>query len=215
MNIKKKIVEKNNKRMADRYKEINRFRYSIFKITNPAIPNEVRDNPILAKIVLDKLKELREEIKNDIDNLTIAMVDIADIFGERELDVSGLLLSEVAFVDLVEGTRKQYTNYLKGKNLEEIFPLVDRKKKAKELEKEIENLSLTIESLEEIEPKLASSQKEKKVKLQEELMALEETFDFISLEEIRPNVFVRLHGYLGNILSDIASKIAFIERNMA
>lgn len=51
-------------------------------------------------------------------------------------------------------------------------------------------------------------------KLQGELMALEETFDFISLEQIRTNVFVRLHGYLNNILRDIDSKIAFIERNL-
>lgn len=214
MNTNKKTVEKNNKRMADRYREINRFRYSIFKITNPAIPNEVRENPILAQIVLDKLKELREEIKNDIDNLAIDMIDIADILGERESEVSEIIANEVMLFEL-ETTRNNYRNYLKAQRLNEIFPLGDRKKKAEELEKEINNLSLTIEALEKIEPKLVASQREKLLKLEDELMALEETFDFVSIEDIKANVFVRLHGYLGNVLSDIDSKIAFIERNRA
>lgn len=214
MNTNKKTVKKNNKRMADRYREINRFRYSIFKITNPAIPNEVRENPILAQIVLDKLKELREEIKNDIDNLAIDMIDIADILGERESEVSEIIANEVMLFEL-ETTRNNYRNYLKAQRLNEIFPLGDRKKKAEELEKEINNLSLTIEALEKIEPKLVASQREKLLKLEDELMALEETFDFVSIEDIKANVFVRLHGYLGNVLSDIDSKIAFIERNRA
>lgn len=212
--MKRKLVEKNNKRMVERYREINRFRYSIFKVTNPAVPTEVRENPILAGIVLDKLKELREETQQDIDNIVIDMIDIEDILGERESEVSGLLANEVMLFEL-ETTRKQYKNYLKAQKLDEIFPLADRKKKAEELEKEINNLTLTIESLEEIEPKLVASQKDKVGKLQEELMALEETFEFVSIEEIRSNVFVRLHGYLGNILNDINSKIAFIERNVA
>ena len=202
------------KKMIEKYREINRFRYSIFRITNPAIPTEVRENPILAEIVSDKLKDLKKEVEKDIDNMTIDLVDIEDIFGNRTLEVSKLLADEIILFEL-ETIRKQYINYLKAQKLEEIFPLDDRRKKAEELRREINNLNLTIESLEEIEPKLVASQKEKVAKLQGELMALEETFDFVSLEEIRGNVFVRLHGYLGNILSDINSKINFIERNLA
>lgn len=202
------------KKMIEKYREINRFRYSIFRITNPAIPTEVRENQILAEIVSDKLKDLKKEVEKDIDNMTIDLVDIEDIFGNRTLEVSKLLADEIILFEL-ETIRKQYINYLKAQKLEEIFPLDDRRKKAEELRREINNLNLTIESLEEIEPKLIASQKEKSARLQGELMALEETFDFVSLEEIRGKVFVRLHGYLGNILSDINSKINFIERNLA
>lgn len=90
--MKRNLFEKSNKKMIEKYREINRFRYSIFRITNPAIPTEVRENPILAGIVLDKLKELKKEIEKDIDSVSIDMIDIADIFGNGTLEVSYWLM---------------------------------------------------------------------------------------------------------------------------
>ncbi|WP_294365369.1 hypothetical protein [uncultured Clostridium sp.] len=209
--MNKKNLE--NKRMIERYREMNKFKYSIFTITNPAIPTEAKNNPILVGIVLDKLKELKQEIEVDISNISIDMIDIEDILGKRALEVSELLTNEICLFDL-ETIKGQYKSYLKAKKLNSIFPVENRKSKVEELQKEINNLNLTIESLEEIDPSLVISQKEKVRKLEKEKEALEETFNFVSIEEIEGTLFARLHSYLNSILIDFNNKIAFIERNM-
>lgn len=201
-----------SKRMIERYREINKFKYSIFKITNPSIPTEVSSNPILAMIILEKLRELIEEIQGDIDSVSIDSIDIEDIIKNKNSEISELLVSEICLFDL-ESIKNQYENCLKAEKLNSIFPLADRKNKVKELKREINNLQLTIESLEKIEPRLALTQKEKVKNLQKEKEALEETFNFHSIEEIEVNLFIRLQNYLISISNDFDNKINFIERN--
>lgn len=204
---------KNNKRMIERYRNMNRFKYGIFRVCNPAIPTEVRENSILAGIVLDKLKELKKEIQEDIEAISITSIDIEDILGSVNSEISELLAREICLFDLA-GIKNQYENYLKAERLNSIFPLADRENRIKELEKQINNLKLTIDSLEEIEPSLALTQKEKVKNLLKEKDALEETLHFISLDDIKANLFVRLHSFLLSLLNDFDDKIDFIERNM-
>lgn len=206
---KKKV----NKRMMERYRNMNKFRYSIFQITNPAIPSEVKINPILARLVLNELKELREEIQADIDGLSIRMIDIEDIVGASREEVSELVSREVCLFDL-STIKKKYENYLNGEKLNKIFPVVDRKNRVIELQREIENIELTIKSLEQINPSLVVSQREKVQMLEREKFALEETLHFESLEDIKDSVFLRLYSYLVNLLNDFDSKINFLERNL-
>ena len=121
--------------MIERYKYINKFRYSIFGVCNQAIPTEATHNPILSEIVLEKLKDVKEEIKADINSITLGSIKAEDVFGNRELEVSELFTNEICLYDFAS-YKTRYDEYLKGEALQRILPTHKR-------EEIIEKYSLT------------------------------------------------------------------------
>ena len=207
----KKII---NVKMVERYRHINKFRFSIFKLTNPSMATELEYNPIMGEIVLVKLKELRNEIKDDISKLSPRSIKAEDILGERNLEISDLLATEVCFYNLIDYKNK-YDSYLKGKTLERIFPIKRRNEEFNRLNKEIDELEQTVIDLEIIDEKIAEEEKKKLRKLKLEKEEFIEKFDFSALEEIEEALFIRVHSYITRILEDIEDKIDYLERNIA
>lgn len=201
----------NKKTMESRYKDINKFRISVGQLTNKSISSEVRRNPILSTIVLSKLKELKEEIEIDIDNITIDAIKVEDIFGDRESEVSRLFTSEIALYDMPTYIEK-YNKYLKGKALEKVFSKEKRKEEMDKYNREINELEETVAELEIIDKELAKEEKRKLEILKLQREEFKEKFKFPLIEEIEESIFIKINSYLNNILKDVEEKILHIER---
>lgn len=197
-------------RMIERYKQINKFRYSIFQITNPAMPNEVLLNPILATIVLDKLRELRGQIRGDIKNITIDNIKAEDIFGKRESEVSELFANEICLYDF-SYYKRSYDKYLKGEALQRICPAHKKERIIETYNEEINALEETVNDLETIDKQLAKEERKKLESLKLQKQEFEEKFDFPTLEQIEISLFNRVHSYLNNIIEDVENKIEYLE----
>ena len=197
-------------RMIERYKQINKFRYSIFQITNPAMPNEVLLNPILATIVLDKLRELRGQIRGDIKNITIDNIKAEDIFGKRESEVSELFANEICLYDF-SYYKRSYDKYLKGEALQRICPTHKKERIIETYNEEINALEETVNDLETIDKQLAKEERKKLESLKLQKQEFEEKFDFPTLEQIEISLFNRVHSYLNNIIEDVENKIEYLE----
>lgn len=210
-NIKIKTKKLAKVKMVERYRHINKFRYSIFKLTNPSMTTELEYNPIMGEIVLVKLKEIRNEIKDDISKLSPRSIKSDDIFGERNLEVSELLAMEICLFNLIDYKRK-YDRYLKGKTLEKIVPIEKRNEQLNRLNRQIEELEQTVIELESIDERIAEEEKRKLRKLKFEKDELIEKFDFPTVEEV---LFLRVHSYINSVLDDIEEKIDYLEMNIA
>lgn len=208
---KSKQDQKKEITMLERYRKINKFRYSTFRVTNQGTADEIRLNSILAEIVLQKYKELADEVATDIDNISIDMIDVEDVVGIREQEISELIAREICGYNFGHVTSK-YEQYLKCQKLDEVFSMEERRKTLDKINSEIEKLEATVSSLEEIEPVLIISQKQKLKGLLKEKQALEETLDTISLEDIQSSLFCSVRSYLQSIFNDIEERIDRIER---
>ena len=201
-------------RMIDRYKQINKFRYSIFAICNPSTPMEAIFNPIMTEMVLDKLKELREEIKEDINCIKLESIKVEDIFGSREAEVSELLVKETCLYDF-QYYREKYDRYLSGKALERVYPISKREKMIEKFNTEIVALEETVNDLEIIDKQLAKEEKRNLEALIGKKQEFEDKFYFPTLEEIQASLHIRVNSYLNNILEDVEKKIEYLERGLA
>lgn len=208
---KSKQDQKKEITMLERYRKINKFRYSTFRVTNQGTADEIRLNSILAEIVLQKYKELADEVATDINNISIDMIDVKDVVGIREKEISELIAREICGYNFGHVTSK-YEQYLKCQKLDKVFSMEERRKTLDKINSEIEKLEVTVSSLEEIEPVLVISQKQKLKGLLKEKQALEETLDTISLEDIQSSLFCSVRSYLQSIFNDIEERIDRIER---
>lgn len=200
--------------MVEKYRYINKFRYSIFTLTNPSMSMELNGNPIMGEIVLDKLKEIKQEIELDIDNITPEDIKADDIFGERKLEVSKLITTNICMFD-IPFYEKKYKQYLKGKRLERVFTIDMRNKEIQSLNQQIEELERIIVDLESIDEEIANDEKRKLKKLELEKREYIERFNFPPLEEIEDFFAIKVNGYLNIILEDIDNNIDYLERNIA
>lgn len=208
---KSKQEQKQQTTMLEKYRKINKFRYSTFRVTNQGTADEIRLNSILAEIVLQKYKELADEVATDIDNISIDMIDVEDVVGIREQEISELIAREICGYNFGH-VKSKYEQYLKCQKLDKVFSMEERRKTLDKINSEIEKLEFTISSLEEIEPVLVISQKQKLKGLLKEKQAIEETLDTISLEEIQSSLFCSVRSYLQSIFNDIEERIDRIER---
>ena len=208
---KKKIGQTITKvRMIERYKYINKFRYSIFGVCNQAIPTEATHNPILSEIVLEKLKDVKEEIKADINSITLGSIKAEDVFGNRELEVSELFANEICLYDFAS-YKTRYDEYLKGEALQRILPTHKRERMIEEYNEEIEALEETVNDLDAIDKQLAKEERKKLESLKLQKQELEEKLEFPTLEEIETSLFNRIHSYLNNIMEDVENRIKYLE----
>ncbi len=203
-------------RMVDRYRHINKFRYSIFAICNRATPMEVTLNPIMAEMVLNKLKELNEEIREDINSITIDSINAEDIFGSRQSGVSELLAMEVCMYDL-SIYKSKYDKYIQRSTLEKIHTVEKIEQTRQKINRDINKLEECINELESVLEGTSDNEKKELEKLIIQKDKFEDKFGHpaLELEVIETSLFIRITSYLNNILEDIGNRIEYLERGLA
>lgn len=199
------------KNLEQKYRAIDIFLNSTFPVTNTALPQFAKNNEIMGMVVLRELKELVPVVEEDIQGLTIKDIDVNDIVGDKENEISRLIHSLLCGYPYT-GICNDYKVYKKYEKLNEVFPIEARKLKVEQLKGEIDRVQKSIETIMEVDSGLAKSYISKKADLEREYNALQETLYCKSLAEIRLQAYGSLIYRLENFKEVIENKIEFLER---
>lgn len=198
------------KNLEEKYRTIDVFLNSIFSITNTALPQVAKQSEIMSMIVLRELKELVAVVEEDIKGISIKEIDVNDIVGAKESEVSRLVYSLLCGYPYT-GICNDYKAFKKYEQLNEVFSLEERQAKVEQLKAEIDRVQKSIETMMEIDSVLAKSYISKKANLEREYNALQETLYYKSLEEIRLHTYGSLIYRLENFKEVIGNRIEFLE----
>ena len=136
-----------------KYQVIETFLYGTFNVTNTSHPSMTKANYIGAYDALNRLKMLEKVIENDIKSLNLKDIDVVDILGKSEKELSDFIFSiaikkcPYKFNDI----KKKYSTYLKVMSLEDKYPLDERKKDLEVIMNKIKKTEETIVCLETME----------------------------------------------------------------
>lgn len=203
-------VKKIDKDLENNYRNIEAFLCSIFKITNPSIPNFSLNNKILASVVYPKLLEIKDNILEDINALNVAKIDVYNIISVKQNAVSKLYT--YLFPNMVYTLMQETNNLKKLEQLEATFPKKEREAYIKKLDNTIEQKELLKGNMDAIGSKLADTYAREIQELRKEKEAIQKTLNPITLEDLETRVKQELINRLEGYLTRTKGDIAFLER---
>ena len=201
------------KNLIGKYDAIEAFLFSTFNVTNSALPEITKANPIMRAIVLEQLKEIYSIVEKDMDVIKLNDIDVIDITTDREKEMSRFIYHSLLktnaydFKSINDDTRC----YLKAQKLEKAYPIEKRRERLEELQVEIERTTDMVSSISEIDSTLAKSYSKKLSELQREYQAIEETIYFKDITVIRTEAYARVMARMNAIKGRIVEKIEFLE----
>lgn len=201
------------KNLIEKYDAIGAFLNSTFNLTNNALPEMTKANPIMATIVLEELKNIDAIVVKDAKGIELKDINVIDITTNRESELSRfvhnimLTTNPYAYAKL----EKDLNAYHKAKKLDKAFPLEERKNRVEQLKREIATTSDTIDLLSEVDGILVKSYISKLNELQREHDVLEESIYVKDITVITAEAYSVVMQKFNNIKSMINYKIEFLE----
>lgn len=189
--------------------QIESYSYSLGMLTNPNLRQQVVLNPIGLELNLKKLKELREELQGfDID---IKEIDCNRIFsGNTELTETEVLIRNIGNCSYMS-YRNDYLKMIEQRELEEVFPVEERKSRILELEAEIKKEVLKGATVGKLNKDLRKSCEARAEELRKELHSIEETFNVVNEEYLNSMLYTIATSKIDEIKSRIEEKIIYLE----
>lgn len=189
--------------------QIENYSYSLGMLTNPNLRQQVVLNPIGLELNLKKLKELREELQGfDID---IKEIDCNRIFsGNTELTETEVLIRNIGNCSYMS-YRNDYLKMIEQRELEEVFPVEERKSRILELEAEIKKEVLKGATVGKLNKDLRKSCEARAEELRKELHSIEETFNVVNEEYLNSMLYTIATSKIDEIKSRIEEKIIYLE----
>lgn len=213
MNKKVQEVLK-GKNLIGKYDAIESFLFSTFNVTNSALPNMTKANPIMAVIVLEELKELDVTIEKDIQSINLNDIDVIDITTNRKNELSRfiynlLLTTNVYGYKRIEDDLRAYD---KSQKLEKVYPISKRRERLEELKVEIEKVEDMVNAISEVDAVLGKSYSKKLSDLQREHEAIEETIYVKSIDVITEEAYSMVMARINGIREIVVGKVELLER---
>lgn len=192
--------------------EIENFDLSLGRFVNPNIRQQVVLNPIGLQLNLTKLKELREELQGfDID---IKEIDCNRIFGgNTELTETEVLIINIGNCSYMN-YRNDYLKMVEQKELEEVFPVQERKARILELEEAIKKEVLKGATVGKLNKDLRKSCEARAEELRKELYSIEETFNVVEEEYLNNMLYLMAISKIDEIKSRLDFKIDYLKNIM-
>ncbi len=189
--------------------QIESYSYSLGMLTNPNLRQQVVLNPIGLELNLKKLKELREELQGfDID---IKEIDCNRIFsGNTELTETEVLIRNIGNCSYMS-YRNDYLKMIEQRELEEVFPVEERKSRILELEAEIKKEVLKGATVGKLNKDLRKPCEARAEELRKELHSIEETFNVVNEEYLNSMLYTIATSKIDEIKSRIEEKIIYLE----
>ncbi|MFR2300008.1 MAG: hypothetical protein ACLS6P_07110, partial [Clostridium paraputrificum] len=187
--------------------QIESYSYSLGMLTNPNLRQQVVLNPIGLELNLKKLKELREELQGfDID---IKEIDCNRIFsGNTELTETEVLIRNIGNCSYMS-YRNDYLKMIEQRELEEVFPVEERKSRILELEAEIKKEVLKGATVGKLNKDLRKPCEARAEELRKELHSIEETFNVVNEEYLNSMLYTIATSKIDEIKSRIEEKIIY------
>lgn len=203
-----------------KYQVIETFLYGTFNVTNTSQPSMTKANYIGAYDALNRLKMLEKVIENDIKSLNPKDIDVVDILGKREKELSYFIFSialenyPYRFNDI----NKKYSTYLKVMSLEDKYPLDERKKDLEVIINKIKKTEETIAFLETMEEAfdtnvsiiLAKKRELEELKVQYDNQL--KIVDFETPEDFAVELYNIAYSKMNQMKEMATSKIEYLER---
>ncbi|WP_297713002.1 hypothetical protein [Clostridium sp.] len=194
---------------AKRIQQIENFDLSLGIFVNPNLRQQVVLNPIGLELNLTKLKELREELQGfDID---IKEIDCSRIFsGNPELTETEVFIRNIGNCSYMS-YRNDYLKMIEQRELEEVFPVEERKSRILELEAEITKEVLKGSTVGKLNKDLRKSCEARAEELRKELHSIEETFNVVNEEYLNSMLYMIADRKIKEIKSRLDFKIDYLE----
>lgn len=195
-------------------KEITVFMDGLVMELNPNFRGWVSVNPRKAKLILEELNNIKEELK-------LNKINIDDIDVERFF-TNGAEISEVEKYLHTSGCaplysiKQEYKKILNAEVLEIINPTAKREEEIKKMEYEIENMQDLIERLNRVSGSGDTIEKfEREIdKTQRKIDKIKETFEVPTIEELQLDLFYYADYYLNNLKERVDHAITYISEAM-
>lgn len=191
-------------------KEITAFMDGLFEELNPNFRGWVPLNPRKAKLILEELNNIKEELEP-------VRININDIDVERFF-TNKTEMNEVEEYLYTRGCaplysiEQGYKKILNDEVLEIINPKAKREEEIKKMEYEIENMRDLIERLSRISGSADSIERfEREIdKTQKKIEAIKETFNVPTMEELQLDLHYYANYYLNNLKERVDNAITYI-----
>ena len=208
-----KQVKENKEISTKRIKEIIAYdTYVERSLCNVNTIHKLSINKIGTQVALRTMKEIRTEL--DGFNIDIKEICCNRVFGD-DTELTG---TELFIVDVCDYTylnyRNDYLKMLEQRELEKVFPLVERKSRVLELEAEIKREILKGVTVGKINKDLRKSCEIRAEELRKELYSIEETFNVVEEEYLNSMLYLIAESKINEIKSRLEEKINYLEDTM-
>lgn len=201
--------------LVKRYEAIQQFKQGAFKVLNPAIPQMVKQDVLLAIATLEVLKEIKSIVEEDIKSLKVEDINVVEILERRyESEISELVRNKVCpwSISTIE---KDYEAIKKGEQIEKVWSRTSRIKELEQLEKTMIEIEESISILADIDQTLVRNQIDELERLRGKKETIDRTLNYKSEEQIKVEIYGYTYNFLNNILEGVQDGILHIERNLA
>lgn len=196
--------------LSKKYRELEAFLNSIFKITNPSTPSLAEDNPLLCGLVYPKLKELKQEVLEDIKAVNTLEIDVYSIVNSSSNAVSNLIL--YFFPNMLYKIGQDCKQLERAEELDKTFPVQARLEYLKKLSTDLEQKELLYSNMEAIGSKLADSYLSDIIAIKKEQEVIKKTLNPLTLEQIEADLRNCIKARLNNYILRLDTSIAFLAR---
>ena len=195
--------------LSRKYRELEAFLNSIFKITNPSTPSMAEDNPLLCKLVYPKLLELKQEVLADIEAVNTLKIDVYSIVNSNSNAVSNLIL--YFFPNMLYKIGQNCKQLERAEELEKTFTTQARLDYLKKLNADLAQKELLFSNMEAIGSKLADGYLSDIIAIKKEQEVIKKTLNAVTLEQIENDLRNCIRARLNNYVERLDSKICFLE----
>lgn len=198
----------------EKINEITAFMDGLAIELNPNFRGWVSKNPRKARLILEELNKIKEELKPmEID---IKEIDVERFFtrGMEKSDVENYL--DTRGCAPLYSIEQDYKKILNDEVLEIINPKAKREEEIKKMEYKIKNMRDLIERLSRISGSADSIERfEREIdKTQRKIEAIKETFNVPTITVLRHDLHMYTNYYLNNLKERVDNAIEFINKAM-
>lgn len=200
--------------LVKRYEAIQQFKQGAFKVLNPAIPQLVKQDVLLAMATLEVLKEIKSIVEEDIKSLKVEDIKVVEILERRyESEIAELVRNKVCpwSISTIE---KDYKAIKKGEQIEKVWSRTSRIKELEQLEKTMIEIEESISILADIDYSLVRNQIDELERLRGKKETIDRTLNYKSEEQIKVEIYGCTYNFLNNILEGVQANIEHIEGNL-
>ena len=196
--------------LSKKYRELEAFLNSIFKITNPSTPSLAEDNPLLCKLVYPKLLKLKESVLADIEAVNTLNIDVYSIVNSSSNAVSNLIL--YFFPNMLYKIEQDCKQLQRAEELEKTFTTQARLDYLKKLSSDLAQKELLYSNMESIGSKLADGYLQDIIAIKKEQEVIKKTLNSITLADIENDLRNSIKARLENYILRLDANIAFLAR---
>lgn len=205
-----RITKGTNKGLsAERLQHIENYELSLFNLVNHNTVGMLKVNPLAGESALAMLKDLSEELGAIV--IDAKEIDCNRVFNREDLTETEKFIRSIGNGLSHSHYAGDYQKMLSEKELNEAFPIAERKKKIVELEQEIKKQLMKGATVGKVNKSLRKACEQKAEELRAELHSIEATMEAPTEEYINNMLYILAVSKIAEVKARIDYKIEYLE----